>query len=379
MSRPTRALINPQALRSNLSKVREAAPRARLMAALKANAYGHGLRRVARALDGTDAFAVATVDEAKALRSLGVSHPIVLLEGIYSPRDLQLARELNLELVVHHRFQVEALEADRGRALKVWLKVDTGMHRLGVAPDEAAELHGRLEQSAQVQAPVNLMSHLACAEETDNPMTRVQRERFDEITRGWDGERSLANSAGILHWPETHYDWVRAGGMLYGVLTELERTGADYGLEPAMVLESRLIAVNRLSKGETVGYGASWQAPEAMPFGVVAIGYGDGYPRHAPTGTPVAVNGVVTQTLGRVAMDMVAVDLRPCAGAGVGDRVVLWGENVACETVARHAGTIGYELTSGLTSRVPLVTAGAEAGAETASSSQSKTRSLNSS
>lgn len=377
MSRPTRALIDPQALKANLARVREVAPRARLMAALKANAYGHGLRRVARALDATDAFAVATVDEARALRSLGVGHPIVLLEGIYSPRDLQLARELDLELVVHHRFQVEALEADRGRALKVWLKLDTGMHRLGVAPDEAGELHGRLERCSQVQQPVNLMSHLACAEETDNPMTRLQRERFDELTEGWDGQRSLANSAGILHWPETHYDWVRAGGMLYGVLTESERTGADYGLRPAMVLESRLIAVNRLSKGDTVGYGASWRAGEAMPFGVVAIGYGDGYPRHAPSGTPIAVNGVVTQTLGRVAMDMVAVDLRPCADARVGDRVVLWGENVACETVARHAGTIGYELTSGLTSRVPLVTAGQ--GAVRTAASQSNPRSLKSS
>lgn len=377
MSRPTRALISPQALKSNLSKVREAAPGARLMAALKANAYGHGLRRVARALDGTDAFAVATVDEARALRSLGVGHPIVLLEGIYSPRDLQLARELELELVVHHRFQVEALEADRGRPLKVWLKLDTGMNRLGVAPDDAIELHQRLQECRQVQDPVNLMSHLACAEETENPMTRLQLERFDELTRGWDGERSLANSAGILHWPDTHRDWVRAGGMLYGVLTEPERTGADYGLQPAMVLESRLIAVKRLAKGETVGYGASWRAPEAMPFGIVAIGYGDGYPRHAPTGTPIAVNGTPTQTLGRVSMDMVAVDLRPCSGAGVGDRVVLWGENVACETVARHAGTIGYELTSRLTSRVPLVTAGR--GAACTPASQSDPRSLESS
>lgn len=377
MSRPTRALINPQALKNNLAKAREAAPGARLMAALKANAYGHGLRRVARALDGTDAFAVATVDEAKALRSLGVGHPIVLLEGIYSPRDLQLARELDLELVVHHRFQVEALEADRGRPLRVWLKLDTGMNRLGVAPDDAIELHQRLAECRQVQDPVNLMSHLACAEETNNPMTRLQMERFDELTRGWEGERSLANSAGVLHWPDTHRDWVRVGGMLYGVLTESERTGADYGLQPAMVLESRLIAVKRLAKGETVGYGASWRAPEAMPFGIVAIGYGDGYPRHAPTGTPVAVDGTLTQTLGRVSMDMVAVDLRPCAGAGIGDRVVLWGENVACETVARHAGTIGYELTSGLTSRVPLVTAGE--GAARAPASQTDPRSLESS
>lgn len=377
MSRPTRALIEPEALRHNLARLREATPDARVMAALKANAYGHGLRRVARALDATDAFAVATVDEARVLRGMGVKHPIVLLEGIYSPRDLQVARELDLELVVHHRFQVEALEADRGRPLRVWLKLDTGMHRLGVAADEAAELHGRLEACPQAQCPVNLMSHLACAEETDNPMTRRQRERFDEFTRGWDGERSLANSAGVLHWPETHYDWVRAGGMLYGVLTESERTAADYGLEPAMVLESRLIAVNGLQAGDTVGYGASWRAPEAMPFGVVAIGYGDGYPRHAPTGTPISVNGVLTQTLGRVAMDMVAVDLRPCADAKVGDRVVLWGEDVPCETVARHAGTIGYELTSGLTSRVPLVTAGEASG--TTASSQSKPRSLKSS
>lgn len=347
------------------------------MAALKANAYGHGLRRVAEALRDTDAFAVATVDEARALRGLGVDHPVVLLEGIYSPRDLQLARELDLELVVHHRFQVEALEADRGRPLRVWLKLDTGMHRLGVTADEAAELHARLARCPQVQQPVNLMSHLACAEETDNPMTRRQRERFDELTHGWDGERSLANSAGILHWPDTHYDWVRAGGMLYGVLTESERTAADYGLLPAMVLESRLIAVNRLPKGETVGYGASWRAPEDMTFGVVAIGYGDGYPRHAPTGTPIAVNGTLTQTLGRVAMDMVAVDLRPCADAKVGDRVVLWGENVPCEHVAWHAGTIGYELTSGLTSRVPLVTAGE--GAADTTSSHSNPRSLKSS
>lgn len=375
MSRPTRALIRLDALRHNLERTRHTAPKSKVMMALKANAYGHGLRRVAGTLHDADAFAVATVDEAQALRRAGVKHPVVLLEGIYSPRDLQLARELDLELVVHHRFQVEALEADRGRALRVWLKLDTGMHRLGVDPAEAGELHERLRRCPQVQSPVNLMSHLACAEERENPMTRTQRERFDEITRGWEGERSLANSAGVMHWPETHYDWVRVGGMVFGVLTESEKTAADYGLEPAMTLESRLIAVNRLAQGDSVGYGASWRAPEAMSFGIVAIGYGDGYPRHAHTGTPVAVNGVLTQTLGRVAMDMVAVDLRPVPEARVGDRVVLWGENVPCEKVAACAGTIGYELTSGLTSRVPLVTA--EAEAPSASSSHSKTRSLN--
>lgn len=357
MSRPTRALIHLDALRHNLARTREAAPKSKVMAALKANAYGHGLVRVARALSGTDAFAVATVDEARALREAGIKHPVVLLEGIYSSRDLQRARELDLELVVHHRFQVEALEADSGTALIVWLKLDTGMHRLGVAPEEAEELYQCLYRCPQVKQPVRLMSHLACAEEQENPFTAQQQQRFDALTAGWEGERSLANSAGILHWPETHYDWVRPGGVLYGLLTVSEQSGADYGLKPAMTLESRLIAINSVNPGEHVGYGCTWTAPESMPLGIVAIGYGDGYPRHAVAGTPVTVNGVYTQTLGRVSMDMVAVDLRPVPKARVGDRVVLWGESLPAERVAGACGTISYELTSGLTSRVPLVTA----------------------
>lgn len=376
MSRPTRALVHLDALRHNLARTRETAPGARVMVALKANAYGHGLRRVAGTLLEADAFAVATVEEAQALRRAGVRHPVVLLEGIFSARDLQLARELDLELVVHHRFQVEALEADRGRALRVWLKIDSGMHRLGVAPEEAAELRQRLMRCPQVKKPVALMSHLACAEVRDSPFTGSQRRRFDELTAGWEGERSLANSAGVLLWPETHYDWVRVGGMIYGVLTIPGESGADHGLRPAMTLESRLISVNRLGKGDRVGYGSTWTAPETMPVGVAAIGYGDGYPRHARSGAPVAVNDVETATLGRVSMDMVSVDLRPVPDARVGDRVVLWGENVPAERVAEAAGTIGYELTSGLTSRVPLVTV-AESSVSTASS-HSNTRSLSS-
>lgn len=376
MSRPTRALIHLDALRHNLARTRELASGARVMVALKANAYGHGIGAVAETLTNADAFAVATVDEARELRAAGVSLPIVLLEGICEPGDLHRARELDLELVVHHRFQVEALEADSGAPLTVWLKVDTGMHRLGVAPEEAGELHERLARCARVREPVKLMSHLACAEERDNPMTREQRERFDEVTADWPGERSLANSAGVMNWPETHYDWVRTGGMIYGLLTVSDESGADHGLRPAMTLESRLIAVNRVEHGGRVGYGATWAAPEDMPVGIVAIGYGDGYPRNAPSGTPVKVNDVITQTLGRVSMDLLAVDLRPVAGARVGDRVVLWGEDLPAERVAGAAGTISYELTSGLTDRVPLVFADAGASTE---SSQSKTRSLSSS
>jgi len=377
MSRPTRALIHLDALRHNLARTRELAGGARVMVALKANAYGHGLGAVAEALPDADAFAVATVDEASELRAAGVSRPIVLLEGISAPGDLTLARELDLELVVHHRFQVEALEADRGRPLNVWLKLDTGMHRLGVAPEEAGALRERLARCETVRQPVNLMSHLACAEERDNPMTREQRERFDKLTEGWPGQRSLANSAGVMNWPETRYDWVRTGGMIYGLLTVSHKSGADHGLRPAMTLESRLIAVNRVERGGRVGYGATWTAPEDMPVGIVAIGYGDGYPRHAPSGTPVKVNGVITETVGRVSMDLLAVDLRPVANARVGDRVVLWGEGLPAERVAGAAGTISYELTSGLTDRVPLVFADAGAGAS-AESSQSKTRSLSS-
>ena len=353
MSRATGAVIDLAAFRHNLQRVRALAPRSRVMAVIKANAYGHGLALAAQALVGADAFAVASLEEAQLVRRAGLSNPIVLLEGVFAESELEQAARWDCQLVVHDAFQLQLIERSQLNAeLAVWLKVDSGMNRLGFAPAAAQDAWKRLGNARAVRRPIRLMTHFACADETSNPKTLNQLEVFAAATAGIEAERSLANSAGVLAWPRSHADWVRPGSMLYGASPFANRNGAEDGLQSVMTMGTALIAVKGLKKGETVGYGSAFVAPSDMRLGIAAIGYGDGYPRHVPTGTPMLVKGVRVPIVGRVAMDMTAVDLSSLPDAAVGDPVVAWGPALPVEEIARAAGTIPLELLCGVTQRV---------------------------
>ncbi|MDD1781545.1 alanine racemase [Enterovibrio sp. ZSDZ35] len=351
------ALIHTGALNHNIDIIRAMAPNSRVWAMVKANGYGHGLLPVAKALSSqADGFGVARLDEALQLRSSGIVKPILLLEGFYSSADLPILVASNLQTAVHSIEQLEALErANLERPLTVWLKIDTGMGRLGVRPEQVAEYIARLDACPNVAEPLHFMSHFGCADELENPITQQQIDVFSELTRDQAGDRSIAASSGSLLWPASHFECVRPGISLYGVSPMSERSGADFGLQPVMTMTSSLIAVRDVKEGEPVGYGARWFADRDTRLGVVAIGYGDGYPRVAPDGTPLLVNGRRVPLVGRVSMDMLTVDLGPDSTDRVGDEVVLWGKELPVEEVARHVGTIGYELVTNLTSRVELV------------------------
>ena len=356
MSRATLATIHLGALRRNLARLREKAHGAKVMAIIKADGYGHGLERVARALGDADAFGVAALGDGLRLRAAGIASRIVVLSGPDEAADLAEFRRLRLDAVVHHEAQLRWLEADRDpRTLRVWLKLDTGMHRLGLPPAEAGPAHERLRALANVATEVALMTHLAASDEFENDLTSRQIAAFETATSGLPGVRSLANSAAVLGWPLARGDWVRAGGLLYGLSVVPKKTGSDLGFEPAMTLSTRLISVRSITKGESIGYAATWQCPEDMPIGVAAIGYGDGYPRSARSGTPVLVNGIRAAVVGRVSMDLIAIDLRNAPGAQVGERVVLWGRGLPVEEIAENSGTISYDLTCGMTKRVLFV------------------------
>ncbi|MGY4516150.1 alanine racemase [Lysobacter sp. HA18] len=359
MARPTSATIHVDALRHNLGQVRARAPRSRVMAVVKADGYGHGLERVARALAGADAFGVAALSDAERLRAAGISQPILLLSGFDEPSDIERLRGLNVWTTVHHVSQLEMLEqAAPGEPIDCWLKLDSGMHRLGFAPDAFRAAYKRLiSMRGGAVGNVVLMNHFAASDDfADSPsrgaQTREQMEVFRAVTADLDGARSLANSAAVLGWPDAHDDWIRPGGALYGISVVDGRTGEDFGLRPAMTLSTRLIAVNRVCKGGRIGYAGTWECPEDMDVGVAAIGYGDGYPRAAPAGTPVLVGGHRTQVIGRISMDLMTIDLRGVPEARVGDPVTLWGPELPVETIAASAGTIGYELTCSITRRV---------------------------
>ena len=349
------AQINTQALKHNLEVVRAQAPGAKVVAVVKANAYGHDLLTVARTLHDADAYAVARIEEALTLRSGGIVKPVIMLEGFFSADDLPVLAANNLQTAVHSWEQLEALEqADLPQPIRAWMKLDTGMHRLGVRPEEVPAFYARLAQCKNVVQPFNLMTHFSCADELDNPATREQIELFNRLASNHLGECALANSAAVLAWKDAHADWVRPGIMLYGISPFPDRIGADHGLQPVMTLKSNLIAVRDAKAGESVGYSANWTAERDTRLGVVAMGYGDGYPRMAPNGTPVLVNGRLVPIAGRVSMDMMTVDLGPNARDAVGDEVILWGDGLPVERVAEVVGTIPYELVLKLTSRVNL-------------------------
>ena len=356
MSRNTIASIDLAAIENNLRIVRKLVPGSKIASVVKADGYGHGITRVAGALKASDLLAVATSGEAAALRRGGWYGRLLMLEGYANVDEFELARSLNAETVVHHQSQMEMLR-QRGWTAgnRVWLKLDTGMHRLGFPLEDARTVFDELESVAGKGA-VTLMSHFACADETDSPKTGVQIQRFDESIQGLGADHSLANSAAILNFPQSHRDLVRPGILLYGISPEPARPASDFGLKPAMTLTCELVAINRCQKGATVGYGATYQCPEDMRIGVAAIGYGDGYPRHLRNGTPVLVNGREAKLAGRVSMDLITLDLRGHDDALTGDPVVLWGEGLAVETVAPWADAVPYELICGVTGRVPRVT-----------------------
>ena len=349
------AQINTQALRHNLAVVRSHAPGAKVVAVVKANAYGHDLLTVARTLHDVDAYAVARIEEALTLRSGGIVKPVIMLEGFFSAEDLPVLAANNLQTAVHSWEQLEALErAELPQPIRAWMKLDTGMHRLGVRPEEVTEFYARLSACKNVVQPFNLMTHFSCADELDKPTTRQQIEVFQRIAANHPGECAMANSAAVLAWKEAHADWIRPGIMLYGISPFPDKVGSDHGLQPVMTLKSNLIAVREAKAGESVGYSANWTAERDTRLGVVAMGYGDGYPRMAPNGTPVLINGRIVPTAGRISMDMMSVDLGPGATDQVGDEVILWGEGLPVERVAEHVGTIPYELVLKLTHRVNL-------------------------
>jgi alanine racemase len=349
--RPAIATIDLAALRHNLAQARKRAASAKVVAVVKAKAYGHGAARVLPALAGAEMLGVACIEEALELRAAGARQPILLLEGVFEADELPLCAKGGFEIAVHEPGQVRMLEAARLEwPLVAWLKIDSGMGRLGFRPEAARAVWQRLADCAAVATGVRLMSHFAGADEPGDEGTPRQIARIEALDLP--GERSLCNSAGVLAWPQAHKDWVRPGVMLYGVSPMSARTGPEEGLRPVMTLATRLIAVKEMRKGEPVGYGGAWQAPGAMRLGIAAMGYGDGYPRHAPSGTPVLVAGRPAALVGRVSMDMLAIDLSEHPDAQVGSPVILWGRDLPIETVARHAGTIGYELLCGVTGRV---------------------------
>ena len=341
-------------MRRNLSRVRELAPRSRVWAVVKANAYGHGLRAAMAGFASADGLALVEFDAALRLREAGWRGPIMMLEGAFDPSDVRTALEHRLSLVFHDGAQLDWLEqaAPGGGAIDVMIKFNSGMNRLGFDADGLRRAHARLRACVACQS-ITLITHFANSDQAGGVDSAVRA--FERAGAGLAGERSMANSAAIIDHPGTHADWVRPGIMLYGATPFDARSAASVGLTPVMTLRSRLIAVQTVRRGDAVGYGAGFVADRPMRIGVVACGYADGYPRHAPGGTPIDVQGVRTVTVGRVSMDMITVDLSPVPQAAVGALVELWGTQIPVDEVARAAGTIGWELTCALAQRVSVV------------------------
>jgi alanine racemase len=362
MARPIQAHIDLSALENNLQVARRTTS-ARIMSVIKADGYGHGLMRAAEALAATDSYALLDIQDAVRLREAGYRQTILLLEGFFGAEELSVIAEYDLACVIHNAEQIALLDAYPGSspkgkgALDVWLKVNSGMNRLGFAPQQVAQAMERLRRHRAVR-DITLMTHFANADEARGIAEPLAL--FNDLAASYRVTRSLANSAALLRYPATHADWVRPGIMLYGASPFAHENGGavsaqQLGLRPAMTLSSRIIATQDLRAGDEVGYGALFRAEHAMRIGVVACGYADGYPRNAPSGTPILVDGQRSKTLGRVSMDMLFVDLSGLPQVDVGSRVVLWGEGLPIEEVARAAGTVSYELMCGLTTRVPVV------------------------
>jgi alanine racemase len=350
--RPIQATVSSSALQHNLGVVRQHAPTAKVMAVVKANGYGHGLINVAHALIEADGFATLNLSEAIDLREAGVEKDILLLEGVFDEEELRIAASFDISIVVHNNVQIVMLEkAKLARTIDVYLKMNTGMNRLGFEPSHYQSAFQRLKQCPNI-GQITLMTHFATADEEvgiSKPFAQ-----FKAVTNGLDAPVSLANSATILRYPEAHADWVRPGIMLYGATPVGGAPATSFNLKPAMQLTSEIISIQTLALGESVGYGATFTATEETRIGIVACGYADGYPRHAPTGTLIAVAGQLTKTVGRVSMDMLFCDLSDLPEVNIGASVELWGDIVPVDAVAEASGTVGYELLCAVAPRVPL-------------------------
>ncbi|RTE87663.1 MULTISPECIES: alanine racemase [Gammaproteobacteria] len=357
--RPARAYINLAALRNNLQEIRRVAPGKHILAVLKANAYGHGLTRIAKTLDDVDALGVARLNEGMELRKDGITKPIVLLEGFFSEDQLPLLAASNLQPVLHHQWQLDALYAAKNlpASLKVWLKVDSGMHRLGIEPSQAKLHFEQLSACEWVVGEPILMSHFACADEPKHPQNAEQLEIFKGLVNELRPTgTSLSNSAAIFAGLGNNTDWIRPGLAMYGICPFVNQVDTDSytsNLKPVMNLLADVISTKRIHEGDFVGYGATWQASKSTNIGIVSIGYGDGYPRHAPVGTPVWINGKRYPLIGRVAMDMITVDLGD-DNVEPGATAELWGDHLPVKEVAEHVGTIAYELLCNVAKRVWL-------------------------
>lgn len=348
--------IDLHALRHNLSRVRAFAPQSRVLAMIKANAYGHGAVACAQALSDADAFGAARLDEAMLLREGGVHKPILVMCGLMDAAELPVYHAHHLDVLVHHPDHLAMLEQYQGAdAFNIWFKIDTGLNRLGFRIEDVPAAYDRLMRAPSVKKPFRIMSHCVVPERLENQFTQRQLDLFNQATASLQGERSFAKSAAIMAWPETHFDWVRPGIMLYGVSPFPDKSAADLGLKPVMTLRSVLVRVDYRKKGENLGYGGEIHCPEDMPVGIVALGYADGYPRHLIGPAPVRVNGQPCHTIARVAMDLMMLDLRGAPDAKRGDEVVFWGEGQPIEAVARAANTIPYTLTTAVTARVRRV------------------------
>lgn len=360
MGRTAVAVLSTENLWHNVSVIRAQAPRSHIIAMVKANAYGHGIRSVASRLCGhVDVLGVASIDEALALRQAGVKTPIMLAEGVFERQELIVASTEKFHVVFHCAEQVEWLSKSVcPLPLTVWVKVNTGMGRLGFTPEDALTAFERLGSLSQVKT-VHILSHFACADTPHHPLNAHQIQQFDRLTQtapvNTETKLSLCNSAAIFAFSDYHHDYVRPGLALYGVSPFADKTAADLGLKPVMTVQTSLISIQHYKKGQSIGYGARYTCPEDMPVGVIAFGYGDGYPITAQDGTPVLVNGVKCPLVGRVSMDMMTVDLRPIPRAHVGDTVVLWGESLPIEEVVAHTNNITWDLLTGVQNRVKFL------------------------
>jgi alanine racemase len=352
--RPTRVEIDLSALLQNLTQVKAFAPKSKILAIIKANGYGHGIIRVASQLSSADGFGVASIDEAILLRQNGFLHKIILLEGLFGEQELELVIQHRLEVVVHSFYQLEWLESvssSKISQITVWIKIDTGMHRLGFLGEELVELKARIAKLKNL-ANINWLSHFSSADSSVD-FTQQQIKKFAELTARVTGEKSLANSAAIERFAESHLDWVRPGIMLYGVGGHKQSVP---NFKPVMTFCSQIISLKWLERGDSVGYDNTWSADKKTLIAIVAVGYGDGYPRHAETGTPVFISGQILPLVGRVSMDMINVDVTLIADkVFIGSEVILWGKNLPVAKVAKFASTISYELLCGITERVPKI------------------------
>lgn len=354
MARSAIAILSTENLLHNLSALKSAAPNSEVIAMIKANGYGHGLRSVAKRLDGkVNSLGVASIDEAVALRNVGIKVPITLMSGPFEHDDVLISSCQDFHLVIHEMYQIDWIrQIYLPNKIFVWLKIDTGMGRLGFKIEQVPEIYRILSNCNNIQQPIGIMSHFACSENKDHLLNKTQLDQFNNFISSIPGKKSIANSGAIFNFPNAHHDMIRPGISLYGISPVENKTAAELGLKPVMTLQTRLVAISSREQGSSVGYGARYICPQEMRVGVIAMGYGDGYPRTAKDGTPVLVNNRRCKIVGRVSMDMATIDLRNCPDAKIGDPVILWGDGLPIEEVAAHTANIPYDIICGVQQRV---------------------------